>query len=478
MLSAQYNERIYWFWGDTNRPSYPLGNFHTPGAVSELPIFDGLSPALGVNLNYFVDPAGFARPTCQMPGDGPTWLSGLVVLGPKGSERMLASYAKIKPPLETYERGFVEWDDSTESFLKKGTFAMDTPWKPDGHPLYFTDHHSDTWIQFSQPFPLVRVPAEASAYLNIDRYESFTCLKPGSRPGKMEIERDRDGRPVYGWKPNTAPIGPATQAELRKAGRLAEDEQWICLRDIETGKPVSGHGGSVWQLPSLNPNEQRFAMIAVEAGGTSSYLGEVWYAEASTPVGPWIYARKVVTHDRYSFYNPKIHEEFSDDQFLYFEGTYTATFSGNPISTQRYEYNQVMYRLKRDDPRLFLPVAFSVDDTTGKLNPLAKELRPGSVRFLAPTKPAPDCLPVYRLSEPDPGLSLAPVKAATVEKADPVFYALPARMAEPPPCTEPLFEYTTPAGIKTYALESKPPGPGFTRSAEPLCRVWVGAGIW
>ena len=37
VVNAIYKGKIYWFWGDTNRPSYPLGNFHVPGAVSQLP---------------------------------------------------------------------------------------------------------------------------------------------------------------------------------------------------------------------------------------------------------------------------------------------------------------------------------------------------------------------------------------------------------------------------------------------------------
>src|SRR5262249_43175040 len=35
--NAVYRGRLYWFWGDTARPSYPLGNFHVPGATSRLP---------------------------------------------------------------------------------------------------------------------------------------------------------------------------------------------------------------------------------------------------------------------------------------------------------------------------------------------------------------------------------------------------------------------------------------------------------
>lgn len=37
---------------------------------------------------------------------------------------------------------------------------------------------------------------------------------------------------------------------------------------------------------------------------------------------------------------------------IYFEGTYSHTFSGNPVATPRYDYNQVMYRLDLADPRL------------------------------------------------------------------------------------------------------------------------------
>ena len=39
-------------------------------------------------------------------------------------------------------------------------------------------------------------------------------------------------------------------------------------------------------------------------------------------------------------------------RIIYFEGTYTNTFSGNPQPTPRYEYNQMMYRLDLADERL------------------------------------------------------------------------------------------------------------------------------
>ena len=52
-------------------------------------------------------------------------------------------------------------------------------------------------------------------------------------------------------------------------------------------------------------------LIFVQSGGDTSYLGEVWYAEGDSPLGPWVYAVKIVTHDHYSFYNPKQHPVFS-----------------------------------------------------------------------------------------------------------------------------------------------------------------------
>ena len=46
------DEPLYWFWGDTERVSYPLGNFSASGATSELPGRGGLDPNVGVDLTY------------------------------------------------------------------------------------------------------------------------------------------------------------------------------------------------------------------------------------------------------------------------------------------------------------------------------------------------------------------------------------------------------------------------------------------
>lgn len=62
--------------------------------------------------------------------------------------------------------------------------------------------------------------------------------------------------------------------------------------------------------------------------------------------------------NKYTFYNPVQHPFFDQEggRLIYFEGTYSDTFSGSRVKTPRYDYNQIMYRLALDDPRLFLPV--------------------------------------------------------------------------------------------------------------------------
>src|ERR1043165_5532594 len=100
VLNAVYRGKIHWFWGDTNRPGYPLGNFQVPGATSKLPGKGGLDPEAGIDLDYFLDAKGFAKQTMRMPGKGPTWMTALVPLpDDKGQEGLYPSSVKAQPPL-------------------------------------------------------------------------------------------------------------------------------------------------------------------------------------------------------------------------------------------------------------------------------------------------------------------------------------------------------------------------------------------
>jgi hypothetical protein len=90
--------------------------------------------------------------------------------------------------------------------------------------------------------------------------------------------------------------------------------------------------------------------VFLEDFGKPSVFGELWYAEADSPLGEWGPAVKVLSHDNYTFYNPRLHPEFTDadSPVLLFEGTYTMQFADKPHPTPRYDYNQILYRLDLD----------------------------------------------------------------------------------------------------------------------------------
>ena len=441
--TALFHGEIRWFWGDTNRPKYPLGLFDTPTASSKLPGQGGLDPERGVDLNYAVAPDGFAAASAKMPGPGPTWIDGVTVLvNSSGRERLFAAYAKIKGSLEVYERGLIEFDPVTNQFAKVGPIPLDAPIRPFGHPFRHVEGGVD-YLYYADPYPLVRVRANVDAFLDLGQYEAFTCLRPGSTEKAPQFDRDGDGSPRYLWRKG-APIldGPAEDRRIG-SGQIDRSSALHPLRDVATGRAVVAHRGSVF----FNEFRNRWVMIAVEIGGTTSMLGEVWFAEADDPLGPWVYAHKVVTHDRYSFYNPKQHPLLAKDggRTIFFEGTYTTSFSGNTDATPRYEYNQVMYKLDLGDDRLNLPVPVYRQGNELTLR------TPGlPIAFFAHDRPGPGTIP----------LRLGPIEV----------HGLPTESGNAPPTTILLNEISGPDGNPpTFVTEGQPGAVGQTR---PIARVW------
>ncbi|MDF1825039.1 MAG: hypothetical protein P1U68_10380 [Verrucomicrobiales bacterium] len=301
VLNAVYKGKLIWVWGDTKRLSYPLGNFHATGATSELP----RDPERGIDLQYLKNGEGFVRSVAKMPGEGPTWLTGLTVLSDKnGREHLGAMYQKVKGFLELYETGLCEFDDETGTFKQHFPFDPAMELKHLGHPVPYEDENGEEWILYADPLPTVKIPARYEAWLDPGQYE-----------------------------------------RLETGSNFVDDE----------GREVVPHRGSL----AWNQYRERWVMIFTETriekeDTAPSQLGEVWYAEAATPFGPWNRCVKVVTHDRYSFYNPKQHPYFASDdgKVIYFEGTYTASFSQASEPTPRHDYNQILYRLDLGDERL------------------------------------------------------------------------------------------------------------------------------
>jgi hypothetical protein len=305
--NAVYRGKLYWAWGDTLLPPYPLGIFDMSSATTPPQPLTSFEPPLRLKLDYFRDEKGIPRGVAKVPGEGPTWVTGYVTLPDKtGTPHLVGTYRKIKGHLEVYESGLCVWNDETSNFeprrvfWKKSEKEPKQPPSPDGHPAFWKDDAGKEWVLFGNPFPFLRCPATFEAWQDPSTWE---MLKP-----QKGVRSSADGTEV---KPHT--------------------------------------GSIVW-----NAFRKRWVTVFMQAGGKPSGLGELWYSEADKPTGPWGTAVKILTHDNYTFYNPRLHPEFTPEgsPILIFEGTYTAEFADRPPPTPRYNYNQMIYRLDLDDPAL------------------------------------------------------------------------------------------------------------------------------
>lgn len=305
--NALLHGQMFWLWGDTGIPSYPLGIFDSSGALSDIQPVKQFEPPLKLKLNLFTNAKGAPRGIAKMPGPGPTWLGGCISLPDRdGKMHLCAIYSKIRGFLDVYESGLCVWNDQTENFdpykvIWKHTDATPKrPTLPEGHTNFWTDAAGKKWVLFGNPFPNIRCPATFEGWADPTQWE---LLKP------------------------QATVPSAADAQ-----------------------PITPHSGSI----TWNGFRKRWVAVFEQAFGKPSSLGELWYAEADSPTGPWGPAVKVLTHQNYTFYNVKLHPEFTapDSRILLFEGTYTATFADHPEPTPRYDYNQMLYRLDMDDPAL------------------------------------------------------------------------------------------------------------------------------
>jgi len=308
--NAVHRGKLFWAWGDTTLAHYPLGIFDMTSATTTLKPLKKFEPPIRIDFEYFLEKNGRPKGVAKMPGSGPTWISAYTSLpDAKGDPKLVGTYIKVKPPLEAYESGLCVWNDQTSEFERlkvlwsKSEAEPTQPPAPDGHPVFWTDATGKKWVLFGNPLPTLRCPATFEAW---QQPASWETLKPEEK-----------------------------------------------LKSVSDGTPVKPHSGSI----AWNQFRKRWVTVFMESFGKPSAFGELWYAEADSPVGPWNKAVKIITHANYTFYNPRLHPEFTpgDSPVLIFEGTYTMQFADRPSPTPRYDYNQILYRLDLDDPAL-LPV--------------------------------------------------------------------------------------------------------------------------
>ncbi len=331
--SAIYRGKAFWFWGDTNRHDYPLGLYRTAGATTPIPT-PAFDPSAGLPYDYFVNPkTGFARAMIPLPErpDGVVWVFCMcVVPDATRTERLVTHYTRRKGLVDELEHGIALYDDAKDIFVPVKQLPLSEKWRrPSGHPIPYSDR-GKAYLLFGSPTPNVRVPATLEAVCDPDRYEAFAC----------ELE---NGTPTWRWQKDRPPTDSKTELGWVKAGKLKAEHARFCPADAaKSAERVELHSGSV----QWNEYRKRWVMLAGQVGGTS-HLGEVWYAEADEPTGPFRTAVKVATHERQTFYNVVHHAILDRDggRTIHFEGTFTHDFSGNPDRVPRYDYNQVLYRL-------------------------------------------------------------------------------------------------------------------------------------
>ncbi|MGE5190978.1 MAG: hypothetical protein ACM3U2_00660 [Deltaproteobacteria bacterium] len=351
-----YRGKVYCFWGDTLQMKYPLGLFRMAGATTGLadPNDPGSDPANGIVYDYFTDRStGFARammPLAERP-EGVVWVGAVFVVPDEdGSERLVGHYSRRKGLADELEQGIAIFNDKQAVFEPVRQLPLDEKWRrPGGHPIVW-EEAGTKWLLFGSPNPNVRAPARLPDVLDTGKYEAFTCLKAGSA-GAPEPNLGADGKPVWRWQRELPPVDSKTEARWIQDGRLKPEYARFCPSGASSpASRVALHSGSVrW-----NEYRKRWVLVAGQMNGTASVLGEVWYAEATSPTGPFSKAVKILTHDRQTFYNVCHHSFLDRDggRTIHFEGTYTHDFSGNPEKTPRYNYNQVLYRLNLESPAL------------------------------------------------------------------------------------------------------------------------------
>ncbi|RIX59655.1 hypothetical protein D3P08_05850 [Paenibacillus nanensis] len=351
--AIEYKGKLFWVWGDTDRVAYPLGNFRVTGAYSELPGEGGLDPDVGVDFDYITNEDGFVKSLVPpLPdGAGIAWIFGMMTVQDDGEEKLLAGYSTHNPDLTAF--GILAFNDETEQFEHIVQFPDKDDWRhPGGQASYYEENGQGYYVFTEHKMPNLRVKADYNDIIDYTQYEAFTPLAPGSifNGANTLLERDAQGNLVWGWKKNTPPLTQEQESELVSIGLIdADDPVYYQLKDVDTGAAVRLSASSV----EWNDYRERYVMFGQQTGGASSVLGEMWYAEAPSPQGPWTTAKKIITHDNYTFYNPAHHEFFdkAGGRYIYLEATYVNTFTDNE-PTPRYNYNQMMYRLDLASPEL------------------------------------------------------------------------------------------------------------------------------
>jgi hypothetical protein len=331
--------KVLCIWGDTSKAGYPLGLFRAAGAFAPLSSTEKqpYDPSKGIPYQYFIaGEQGFVRAMMPLPErkEGVVWLDGLTQVKDESSQpHVIAHYSRRAGLADELEHGIAILDAEKMEFRPLHSLNSLKEYRhPYGHAQLVIQNGKE-WAVFGNPFPNLRVPATLNAIQDPSQYEVLTPL-----------EASQDKVELWGWKKNLPRFSAMDESGWLEKNKGSERSHHFLPANIEDKtERIIFHNGSF----SWNKFRKKWIILGGRWLGKDSLLGEVWYTEADNLEGPYMEAVKVATHVKQSFYNV-CHHPFWDQQqgrILFFEGTFTADFSGNPYKTPRYNYNQILYRL-------------------------------------------------------------------------------------------------------------------------------------
>lgn len=346
-LTAVYKGKLYEFWGDTGRDlnndakddGGVAGKYRTTGGIMDLPANGGLDPNAGENINYILNSDGTLKemfPSANGFAGPLVWASSpMVTLDANGNEKLVMGYANVSG-LSSSGGGFAVFNDATQQFQPVSTFSANALVKP-GQNAYLTSFNGVSYYVIPAGNSFIRVRNTYADITNINSYEVYTPLKPGSNlpsdtflgishiVSASDINYDANGKVVWTWSPNTTILNGFDYDNLNRNGLVPFAQNPFQFKDIDTGNVISFSTSAI----TYNDYLKAWTFIGQQWFGSSAF-GEVWFAQAKTLTGPWTWVRKVQTstrpnvNDPYTFYNVIQHPYYSrDGRYLYYEGTNT-----------------------------------------------------------------------------------------------------------------------------------------------------------
>lgn len=359
LIVLPWQGKLWHFYGDT------LGltgfNFSASCATAPLPQTGLYDPEIGIPLSYLEDENGFARPMIDTGKNGFTWIEYVLPVEVGGRETLVAKYVQHQNLDRVGDAGFALFNQSRGNFtVFKRISSLRHHKCTHPVPIKYRDQN------FFMLFPWEMAGEKIDAICNEARHFYYSCLEKVSDQGdsgviiegdSYRLRRDENGQIQYRWQQNGVGCSALVQKKLFDAGLMRPSEALFAPVLLETGERIINFNGSI----VYNNFRRRWVMI-----NQGNRAGELVYAEADTPTGPWAFARRVCEFADYNLYNPVIHPWFSrgGGKTIFFEGTYTNYFSSAAGKNPEADYNQVMFKLDLERSEMLMPIAvYSLADS-------------------------------------------------------------------------------------------------------------------